>query len=185
MWMRSLFMALWLGVMGGEASGSGLRSMELLFERPGGLGPEMRAMLGEPRLPEWKGRVAEYRAFGPEAQLQKVQAYVNGARAVPSHPYRPVPPASMMRRGGDCKGYALAKMAMLRDLGWIDDDMRMVVVALPFHAEAHAVLLVRHGGRYYVLDNMADHVTVDRYAFDDFTAVVGLFRWPHAAATIR
>lgn len=184
MWMRSLVVALWLGALGGEARGAGLRSMEMQFERPGMLGPEIRSMLDEPRLPEWTARVSQYRHLEREAQLHKVQAYVNGARAAPAHPYRPVPPAAMMRSGGDCKGYALAKMAMLRDLGWREQDMRLVVVALPFHAEAHAILLVRHGGHHYVLDNMADHVTVDRYPFDEFTAVVGPFRWPRAAAII-
>lgn len=185
MWIKLILAALWLGLLNGGAGAAGLRSMQILFESPGSVGREMRAMLAEPRLPEWSERVAAYGFLPPEIQLSKVQTYINGARAVPSHPYRPVPPATMMRRGGDCKGYALAKMAMLRDLGWREEDMRLVVVALPFHAEAHAVLLVRHGGRHYVLDNLADHVTVDRYPFGEFTAVLGLFNWPRTAAAIR
>lgn len=185
MWKWFLPVVLLACALSGEVCAAGLRSMQVLFEQPGRLGPEMRAMLAEPRLPEWIGRVAEYENLPRETQLIEVQSYINGAPAVRSHPDRPVSPAAMMRRGGDCKGYALAKMAMLRDLGWREEDMRMVVVALPFHTEAHAVLLVRYGGRHYVLDNLADHVTVDRYPFDDFTAVVGLFHWPRAAASLR
>lgn len=185
MWIRVILVVLVLALPNGGTCAAGLRSMQILFEQPGGLGPELRTMLAEPRLPGWTERVAAYGKLPREEQLAKVQAYVNGAPAVPSHPYRPVPPAVMMRLGGDCKGYALAKMAMLRDLGWREQDMRLVVVALPFHTETHAVLLVRLGGRHYVLDNLADKVTVDRYPFDDFTAVVGLFRWPRAAAAIR
>ncbi len=185
MWIKLFLVTLWLGLLNGEAGAAGLRSMQILFESPGGVGREMRAMLAEPRLPEWTERVAAYRFLPPESQLNSVQTYINGARAVPSHPYRPVPPAAMMRRGGDCKGYALAKMAMLRDLGWREDDMRLVVVALPFHTEAHAVLLVRHGGRHYVLDNLAEYVPVDRYVFGEFTAVLGLFNWPSTAAMTR
>lgn len=188
MWKWFLSVVLVLAVAGGTAGtagAAGRRSMLYLFEQPNRLGPEIRAMLAEPRPPEWTRRVGGYRTLPREAQLDRVQAYVNSAPAVPSHPHRPVPPAAMMRRGGDCKGYALAKMAMLLDLGWKESDMRMTVVALPFHAEAHAVLLVRHGGHHYVLDNLADRVTVDRYPFDDFTAVVGPFHWPRAAASVR
>lgn len=168
-----------------QAQAAGLRSMEYLFQQPQNFGADLRRMLNEPRSTAWAAKVAEFRRLPASDRPDAVQRYVNGARAVPSHPFRPVPPSVMMSRGGDCKGYALAKMAMLQDLGVPEADMRLTVVALPFHDEAHAVLLVRQGGRHLVLDNLADEVTIDRYSLGDFTAVLGLFRWPAAAASTR
>lgn len=174
-----------LGLWVAPAAASGLRSMEAMFQSSGEIGPELRALLAEPRLPEWRSRLDALRGLPAEEQLAQVQEFVNRAPSVPSHPFRPVSPARLLRHGGDCKGYALAKMAMLLDLGWRRDDMRLVVVGLPFHAERHLVLLVRHAGRYHVLDNLARQVFTDRYPFDEFTEAIGLFRWPQTAASRR
>lgn len=186
MWVRLPAAIVLLSVtLFGEASAAGLRSMEDLFGRPQVLGADMLRMLDEPRSSSWAAKVAEFRRLSLADRPNAVQRHVNQAHAVPSHPYRPVSPSTMMSRGGDCKGYALAKMAMLRDLGFVLDDMRLVVVALPFQAQAHAVLLLRHGGHFLVFDNLAEGVLVDRYAHDDFTAVLGLFQWPRTAAALR
>jgi predicted transglutaminase-like cysteine proteinase len=64
---------------------------------------------------------------------------------------------------GDCEDYALAKYAALRAAGFGEDDLRFVIVRLP--QMAHAVLSVRHDGRWLLLDNrrfaMLDAVHLD------------------------
>jgi predicted transglutaminase-like cysteine proteinase len=185
MW-KSVALAVMI-LVGGNVSvaASGLRSMQWMFSQSGDIGPQLRAMLAEPRLAEWNAELQELRSLPPLDQLQRVQGFINQAPAVPSHPFRPTSPARMLTRGGDCKGYALAKWAMLRDLGWDEGDMRLVVVGLPFHVERHAVLVVRHGGHHYVMDNLADQLFADRYVFGEFTEAVEIFRWPRRASTIR
>lgn len=170
-----------MSASGAEAAGIG--SMDHAFAAPSHLTPPMKRLLTEPRLPEWRATVGAIRQLDPGRQLAAVQARINQASPVMRAGDAPASPMTMLRHGGDCKGYALAKMAMLFDLGWGLEDMRLLVVWLPFHTETHAVLLVRHQGHYYVLDNLAEPVMVDRYAFDDFTAVVGPYRWPNRAST--
>lgn len=165
-----------------EARSAGLRSMQHAFEESSALTPEMTRLMAEPRLPEWRETIAQFSHFDKERQLAEAQAYVNRARPRAQITLAPASPSTMMLQGGDCKGYAVAKMAMLRDLGWPLDDMRLLVVWLPFHVETHLILLVRWQGHIRVLDNLADTVTVDHYAFGDFTAVVGQYRWPDRAA---
>ncbi len=54
---------------------------------------------------------------------------------------------------GDCEDYALAKYAALRAAGLAEDDLRLLIVRLPRLQTVHAVLSVRHDGRWLVLDN--------------------------------
>ena len=54
---------------------------------------------------------------------------------------------------GDCEDYALAKYAALRAAGFDDADMRLLIVHLPRSQTDHAVLSVRHEGRWLILDN--------------------------------
>lgn len=54
---------------------------------------------------------------------------------------------------GDCEDYALAKYAALRALGFDDSDLRLLIVRLQRSQTDHAVLSVRHEGRWLVLDN--------------------------------
>jgi len=52
---------------------------------------------------------------------------------------------------GDCEDYALAKYATLRAAGFSAEDLRLLIVRLP--QTDHAVLSVRHEGRWLILDN--------------------------------
>jgi predicted transglutaminase-like cysteine proteinase len=54
---------------------------------------------------------------------------------------------------GDCEDYALAKYAGLRAAGLDEADLRLLIVRLPRSQTDHAVLSVRHEGRWLVLDN--------------------------------
>jgi predicted transglutaminase-like cysteine proteinase len=56
-------------------------------------------------------------------------------------------------RRGDCEDYVLAKYAALRLIGFSEDDLRFVIVRLPQSGTDHAVLSVRHEGRWLILDN--------------------------------
>jgi predicted transglutaminase-like cysteine proteinase len=54
---------------------------------------------------------------------------------------------------GDCKDYAIAKYVALREMGFADDDLRLVVVHDRATNEDHAVAAVRYVGRWLILDN--------------------------------
>lgn len=54
---------------------------------------------------------------------------------------------------GDCEDYALAKYAALHAAGFSNGELRLLIVRLPRSQTDHAVLSVRHDGRWLVLDN--------------------------------
>ena len=54
---------------------------------------------------------------------------------------------------GDCEDYAIAKYVALREAGVAAEDMRIVLVRDMAVREDHAVLAVREGGRWMILDN--------------------------------
>jgi predicted transglutaminase-like cysteine proteinase len=56
-------------------------------------------------------------------------------------------------RAGDCEDLAIAKYAALRELGYADNDLRLVIANERVSGEVHAVLTVRHDGRWLILDN--------------------------------
>ena len=67
--------------------------------------------------------------------------------------------ADTLGRGrGDCEDYALAKLAMLRRAGFADHDLYFVVLKDLSRRADHAVLVVRSGGRFLVLDNGTDRL---------------------------
>jgi predicted transglutaminase-like cysteine proteinase len=79
-------------------------------------------------------------------------------------------PDEFLRRGGDCEDYAIAKYFALKRLGWLDGDMRIVVVRQKDRKTAHAVLVVRNQGYYMVLDNLRRAV-YDANLIDYYEAV--------------
>jgi predicted transglutaminase-like cysteine proteinase len=62
---------------------------------------------------------------------------------------------------GDCEDYAIAKYAALRELGYSDRRLRIVIVHDKTAAEDHAVVAVRYDGRWLVLDNKTLEIKED------------------------
>lgn len=67
-------------------------------------------------------------------------------------------PVQLAQMGGECRDYAVAKYHALYAIGVADADMQFVGVRIRKDGRFHAVLLVRHGGRTYVLDNRFPNV---------------------------
>lgn len=61
-------------------------------------------------------------------------------------------------RRGDCEDIALTKMELLAAAGVRREDMILTIAKDLVRNADHAVLIVRHGGRFYLLDNNADKV---------------------------
>ena len=136
-------------------------------------------------------RVGTARIMGPAAvfaarlkgsderrRLEAVNAYVN-ARIAFTSDSRQFGVAdrwgnandTLARGRGDCEDYALAKLAMLRSAGFADHDLYFVVLKDVLRREDHAVLVVRSGGRFLVLDNGTDRLT-DSAAMRDYRPVL-------------
>ena len=70
-----------------------------------------------------------------------------------------------MRRGtADCEDFAIAKMWILKSLGFKFDDMQLVVLWDIKRRRHHAVLAAHMNGKALVLDNVTDAVFADNAA---------------------
>ena len=99
-----------------------------------------------------------------EQQLARVNREVNASFFTDAFDTYWETPSEFRRNGGQCRDYAVAKYARLYDLGVADADMELAVVRIKQTGQYHAVLLVRHVGRVYVLDNLRrDVVGMERF----------------------
>lgn len=90
-------------------------------------------------------------------------------------------PQEFLKISGDCEDYAIIKYFALRELGFSQDDLRIVVVKDRIRGIAHAVLAVFTHGDAYILNNVSDAIfTHDKYRH--YTPQYSLneeHRWSH------
>jgi predicted transglutaminase-like cysteine proteinase len=63
------------------------------------------------------------------------------------------PLVTFYRGAGDCEDYAIAKYVALKQAGFPDDSLRIVVVRDALSGEGHAIAVVRLEGHWLILDN--------------------------------
>lgn len=67
-------------------------------------------------------------------------------------------PGEFMIRSGDCEDYSIAKYFALRELGFSEDKMRIVVLRDNFRGTGHAVLAVYVDSDILILDSMSNSI---------------------------
>src|SRR3546814_6696492 len=90
-------------------------------------------------------------------------------------------PQEFMKRSGDCEDYAIAKFFVLRDLGYANDKLRIVILMDRIRRIGHAVLAVYALGDILILDSLTDLIFshkkyrqyVPQYSMNETT------RWEH------
>lgn len=73
---------------------------------------------------------------------------------------------TMSLRKGDCEDIALTKMQMLAEAGFRRSDMFLTIARDTVRNADHALLIVRMGDRFVVLDNATDQVLDGAYSHD-------------------
>ena len=90
-------------------------------------------------------------------------------------------PQEFMKRSGDCEDYSIAKFFILRDLGFANEQMRIVILMDRIRRIGHAVLAVYALGDILILDSLTDLIFshkkyrhyVPQYSMNETT------RWAH------
>ncbi|MCB9947622.1 MAG: transglutaminase-like cysteine peptidase [Rhodospirillaceae bacterium] len=119
------------------------------------------------RVRAWRSLVESARGYSQTDQLAYVNQFANAV--VPyitdSDNYGVsdywAAPLEFLRRSGDCEDYAIIKFVSLLDLGFTNDQMRIVIVRDIVRNLAHAVLAVEMNGRFYILDSLFNAVLED------------------------
>lgn len=99
---------------------------------------------------DWRAMVAAARASADP--IRTANMLINAATYVGEGGDTWATPVELMRRGGDCEDFAIAKYFLLIELGVAMSDLRLVAQRGP----DHMVLLVHaRGDQWLVLDNLA------------------------------
>lgn len=78
---------------------------------------------------------------------------------------------TLARGSGDCEDYAIAKMQLLRTAGVPSSDMFMVIGKDLTLGYFHAMLLVRMGGTFWVLDSLSNQIRPSE-SYTDFRPIM-------------
>ena len=117
-----------------------------------------------PQIMAWRALVRRLDGAHPLTQMREVNSFINEIV-----PYREDPanfglsdywasPLEFLRHAGDCEDFAIIKFMTLLELGFDNDDMRIVVVTDTVRNIGHAVLAVDFEGRTYIMDSLFDVV---------------------------
>ncbi len=112
---------------------------------------------------EWQALIADLRGQDLEAQLERVNRFMNQRRYIVDPINWGVrdywaTPRQFFRKQGDCEDYAIAKYLTLRALGVSDAQMRIVVLQDLNLGIPHAVLAVATADGTMILDNQISQV---------------------------
>lgn len=143
-------------------------------------------------LAQWTKRLDSLRGKAPMDQIIAINAYMNKKRYIIDPRNYGVrdywaTPGQFLTRNGDCEDYAIAKYMSLRSLGFKDSQLRIVVLQDLNLRLAHAILVVYHRGRAYVLDNQIKTVVpADKvYHYKPFYSINEKHWWLHRPLMAR
>ena len=116
------------------------------------------------------------RALGPMDQLQYVNSSLNQRiryryDANASGDYWATASETLSKSSGDCEDFVIAKMQALRALGVAGDALYMTIGNDVAAGAVHAVLLVRTGSQFWVLDNRTNRL-IPQQSYSDFYPIL-------------
>lgn len=128
-----------------------------------------------------------------EAMLQRVNSwtnhhvrYVEDAALYGRADYWAGAQATLAKGAGDCEDIAIAKLALLSALGVPRSDIFLTIARDRVRHADHAMLVVRQGGRYWLLDNGTDRI-LDASNGMDFQPILSFSsagKWLHGIAQV-
>lgn len=145
---------------------------------------------GFPYPKGWRERIATEPVDPPIYRLLTASALVNGIKVTPEPADVWKAPVRFLAEGGDCEDAAIAKYALLRDIGYAATDLRMTVVHVRGRPTLHMILVVRAGPTPFetiVLDNAGTGVRAALYC-EEMKPLISLNEsavWQHDPAGER
>ncbi len=103
-------------------------------------------------IPAWEKLKREAKTIDDVNRLVNRYPYKDDYQQFKSDEYWQTPFEFLTNRGGDCEDYAITKYYLLREMGYKDADLKIVILKTQ-DGGGHAVLIVRDGDRWLLLDN--------------------------------
>lgn len=141
----------------------------------GGSGAEMQAnwldrLAWPPADGPWSGLLQRIKYLPREEQLIAVNNWVNHTLAVADDrdiygltDHWASIEESFARGRGDCEDFAIAKMQLLEASGFSREDLYLAVLKDEIRHVDHAVLAVREGNDFWILDSQTDKLVRSEY----------------------
>ncbi len=134
----------------------------------------------------WRAKIRGLRAEAPLDRLWEVNRFINTWAEKPdgenygAEDYW-ASPLEFIGRSGDSEDFAIMKFFTLRELGFTNEQLRIVVAKDVLRNKIHSFLAVYHEGEIYILDNVSDGVLTQSYAkyYFPFYSVNETTRWAH------
>jgi len=141
--------------------------------------------LCSPGLRRWRTLIASLQGASTYVQLDKVNRAINALVKyrsddwVPSIKDRWASPLESISNGGDCEDYAILKYVTLRELGFSEAHLRLVIVKDRERGNDHAVLAVILKHSTIILDNRTDTILPQEQvtAYIPLYSISGTKRW--------
>lgn len=135
---------------------------------------------------EWESLKQKWSALDDIKKLEAVNRFWN------QWPYKTDPvaygkkdywaaPYEFVKNSGNCEDYSISKYYTLRELGFSQDMLRILVVRETVRNIGHAIVGVLIGNDIFILDNLANAVVPIRYIrnYDPQFSVNENYRWVH------
>ena len=97
--------------------------------------------------------VDEARSHDGLARVGLINRAINLAIKPTPYPFWQSALETLSAEAGDCKGYAVAKYLALREAGFTERDVKLVIIRDMAARQNHAIVTVRLNGDWLVLDN--------------------------------
>jgi predicted transglutaminase-like cysteine proteinase len=133
------------------------------------------------QIAQWEEKVTKFKQLPSTlAKMEAVNKYINDKivytpdiKVWGKSDYWASIAETFTKGEGDCDDYAIAKYFTLREMGFKDEDMRIVVLKDKAINEIHAVLSVNVDGQFYILDNQFKDVKAD-YAITSYEPIYSI-----------
>ncbi len=141
-------------------------------------------------LADWASIVSEARAMREGRRISYINSAVNRLIAYRDDrivwknvEYWASPAETLSRKAGDCEDFAILKYWSLREAGFRDQDMRIVVLRDKALRRYHAVLALYHNNDWLILDNRFSRVRLQRDLpnYQPLFSLNASTQWAHAA----
>ncbi len=137
----------------------------------------------------WRAMIQGLRSQAPLDQLWEVNRFLNtwpeksDGENYGAEDYW-ASPLEFIARSGDSEDFAIVKFFTLRELGFPNEQLRIVVAKDVLRNKTHSFLAVYHEGEIYILDNVSNAVQTQEYAkyYFPFYSVNETTRWAHIVA---
>ena len=134
----------------------------------------------------WRAMIQGLRSQAPLDQLSEVNRFLNTWAEKPDDANYGTEeywasPLEFIARSGDSEDFAIVKFFTLRELGFTNEQLRIVVAKDVLRNKVHSFLAVYHDGKIHILDSVSNSVLTqnDVKYYVPFYSVNETTRWAH------